>query len=210
MAPAAALCRTGGRCCGLETTIPGVPRALPGSGWPHGTLGRVVQRRPPPRAVSREFENSRGGRGGSRENSAPRPAPRAAGERARWVLRGGGQRRGAQRRAAAQHGPRSVAQEPSVSRPGSCGAGGAAVTAVGDAAALTGTYGGKAGWGGGANRERKVEVATTARAFFRLASCVPPHRPVPGAAGAARPPPLAQRGPGGGLRPPGRCLLALM
>ncbi|KAK4825389.1 hypothetical protein QYF61_027155 [Mycteria americana] len=38
-------------------------------------LGHVVRRRPQQRAVAREFENSRGGRGSSRENSAPRPAP---------------------------------------------------------------------------------------------------------------------------------------
>lgn len=80
-----------------------------GRGWRRGALGHVVQRRPPPRAVSRQFEKSRGGRGGSREISALRPAPRTAGERARWVLRAGGRVNGTERNGTERAGARACA-----------------------------------------------------------------------------------------------------
>lgn len=105
--PALHPAKPAGTVVGQELQFPACPapsRPAPevtgegsGRGWRRGALGHVVQRRPPPRAVSRQFEKSRGGRGGSREISALRPAPRTAGERARWVLRAGGRVSGTER-----------------------------------------------------------------------------------------------------------------
>lgn len=85
---------------GRELRFPACP-AAEGSGrrerkwlW-SGTPGHVVRRQPLPKPEFREFENSRDSGGSYREISAlpphppSRPAPGAAGERARWVPRAG-------------------------------------------------------------------------------------------------------------------------